>query len=221
MIQKILTLLCLGGLLSLFPLSLEAGVLEENNCSTCHSLSSEDTEKKISGPDLYYAGNKFQPEWLRQFLKVPAVVRPSGFITDPGFLKGSPENLVPHPSFPDEKANAIADKLMELKIYEQTPVVRNALSKGQRAKIKYQFERTYGCISCHQSLNLAGKVRGGISGPSLVNAGNRLQADWIASWLQKPETYLSKSRMPRYKMDSVTQNLFVHFLMTLKKENMK
>jgi len=221
MIQRILTLFCLGGLLSLSPLSAEANVLEENNCGSCHRLSSEDTDKTFSGPDLYYAGNKFQPEWLREFLKEPTVVRPAGFITDPGFLQGASENLDPHPSFPDEKANVLTKSLLGLKISEQTPVVRNALSKGQRAKIKYQFERTFGCISCHQSLNLAGKVRGGISGPSLVNAGNRLQADWIASWLQKPETYLSKSRMPRYKMDSVTQNLFVQFLMTLKKENMK
>jgi len=30
-----------------------------------------------------------------------------------------------------------------------------------------------------------------------------------------------KGRMPRYNMDSITQNQFSQFLMTLKKENMK
>ena len=38
MIQRILTLFCLGGLLSLSPLSAEANVLEENNCGSCHRL---------------------------------------------------------------------------------------------------------------------------------------------------------------------------------------
>ena len=86
---------------------------------------------------------------------------------------------------------------MGLKISGQplVPVVMEPLSKGQRAKIKYKFERTFSCISCHQSLNLAGKVRGGVSGPSLVNAGNRLQADWIVNWLKTPEAYMVKGRM--------------------------
>ncbi|MGY8759772.1 MAG: hypothetical protein ACKVK9_01420, partial [Nitrospinaceae bacterium] len=101
------------------------------------------------------------------------------------------------------------------------PVNPEPLSKGLRAKIKYQFERTFGCISCHQSLNLAGKVRGGISGPSLVNAGNRLQADWVSDWLKTPETYIAKSRMPSYKMEPATLEQFTRFLMTLKKENIK
>lgn len=207
----------------LFPLNVGAEVLKDNNCGSCHRLSIEDTEKTFSGPDLHYAGSKFQLEWLKQFLKKPEVIRPAGSITDPDFLQGSPENLTPHPSFSEKDALTLADSLISLKILGQVleSVAKKPLSKGLRAKIKYQFERTFGCISCHQSLNLAGKVRGGISGPSLVNAGNRLQADWVASWLKTPEAYLPKSRMPRYKMDPATQILFAQFLMTLKKENMK
>ena len=110
---------------------------------------------------------------------------------------------------------------MNLKTSSLSPVTSEPLSKGLRAKIKYQFERTFGCISCHQSLNLAGKVRGGISGPSLVNAGNRLQAEWVADWLNDPEVYMVKGRMPRYKMDPTTLSQFTRFIMTLKKVNIK
>ena len=196
-----------------------AGVLEEKGCGSCHRLHTEDTENSFTAPDLHYAGNKFQPQWLKQFLKNPKVIRPAGFITDSGFVQE--ENLAPHPSYTEEEANALTDNLMDFKISNPAPVVSKPLSKGLRAKIKYQFERTFGCISCHQSLNLAGKVRGGISGPSLVNAGNRLQAEWVADWLNAPETYKVKGRMPRYKMDPTTLDQFTRFLMTLKKENIK
>ncbi len=89
----------------------------------------------------------------------------------------------------------------------------------KKQKIKYQFERTFGCISCHQSLNLAGKVRGGISGPSLVNAGNRLKARWVESWLRSPTIFTNKSRMPIYKMEDEARLQLTQFLMTLKNEN--
>jgi len=94
-------------------------------------------------------------------------------------------------------------------------------TKAQKAKTKYEFERTFSCISCHQSLNLAGKPRGGISGPSLVNAGNRLQANWVAIWLKNPKTFSEKSRMPVYKMDNETRLRFTQFIMTLKNENLR
>lgn len=215
--MKNLAILILSGLL--LSANASAGILEDRNCGSCHRLNTGETS--LTAPDLHYAGNKFQPGWLKQFLKKPEVIRPAGFINDPEFLQGSTENRPVHPSFPEEDLNCLVESLMSLKIPGSTPAPTEPLSKGQQAKIKYQFERTFGCISCHQSLNLAGKVRGGISGPSLVNAGNRLQADWIADWLSSPETYLAKGRMPRYKMDPATLGQFTRFIMTLKKENIK
>ena len=216
--MKTLTTIILSGLLFLAPTA-SAGVLEDKNCGSCHRLKAEETEKSFTGPDLHYAGNKFQEEWLKQYLKNPEVIRPAGFVTDPGFVKK--DALPPHIASSEEDASSLTQELMALKISSPAPVAMEPLSKGLRARIKYQFERTFGCISCHQSLNLAGKVRGGISGPSLVNAGNRLQADWVADWLKAPETYTAKMRMPRYKMEPVTLNQFTQFLMTLKKENIK
>ena len=207
------------GFLLLFLEHASAGPLEDKNCGSCHRLSAEQTADSFSAPDLHYAGNKFQKEWLKQFLKNPEVIRPAGFTNDPGFLQGA--DLSPHQSFQEVDANALAESLMGLKISKPALVNQETLSKGQRTKIKYQFERTFGCISCHQSLNLAGKVRGGISGPSLVNAGNRLQAGWVADWLRSPESYIAKGLMPRYKLDPDSLDLFTRFIMTLKKEGIK
>jgi cytochrome c551/c552 len=215
--MKLLTTLIISGLI--FSGHASAEVLEVKNCSSCHRLKVEETKKSFAGPDLHYAGNKFQAEWLTQFLINPEVIRPAGFVTDPGFFTKT--DLPPHPSSSEEDANTLTKELMALKISAPAPVNLEPLTKGLRAKIKYQFERTFGCISCHQSLNLAGKVRGGISGPSLVNAGNRLQAEWIADWLMTPEIYTAKRRMPNYKMEPATLDQFTRFLMTLKKENIK
>ena len=215
--MKLLKTLILSGLLFSAPAS--AGVLADKNCGSCHRLKAEEIEKKFTGPDLHYSGNKFQPEWLKQFLINPEVIRPAGFVTDPGLLPRT--DIPPHASSSIKDANTLTKELMTLKISTPVPVNPEPLSKGLRAKVKYQFERTFGCISCHQSLNLAGKVRGGISGPSLVNAGNRLQAEWVADWLKEPETYTAKRRMPSYKMGTATLDQFTRFIMTLKKENIK
>ena len=102
--MKFLTTLILGGLL--LSASASAGVLEDKNCGSCHRLKVEETENIFTGPDLHYAGNKFQPEWLKQFLKKPEVIRPAGFVTDPGFLPKS--DLLPHISSSEEDANALA-----------------------------------------------------------------------------------------------------------------
>ncbi len=240
--MKTSTFFILIGFLLLAPSSSTAEILRDKDCGSCHRLSVAETEKNFAAPDLHFAGDKFQPAWLKQFLKNPAVIRPAvtvidtpprppvtvadantAVVTAAGFLRERSGNSPPHPSFSEQDASALADGLMGLKISAppRESTVAAPLSKRQRAKIKYKFERTFSCISCHQSLNLAGKVRGGISGPSLVNAGNRLRADWIVSWLKTPEAYAAKSRMPRYEMDSVTRNQFSQFLMTLKKENVK
>ena len=200
------------------PILSHASLIQEKNCVSCHRLSKKENEKK--GPDLFYAGNKFKISWLEKYLQHPVTLRNAGTIHNPDFLKGEHENK--HPSLLKEEAEKITQELMEMTLPD-LPVEKfqNPLTKAQIAKTKYEFERTFSCISCHQSLNLAGKPRGGISGPSLVNAGNRLQANWVAIWLKNPKTFSEKSRMPVYKMDNETRLRFTQFIMTLKNENLR
>ena len=194
-------------------------LIEEKHCSTCHRLSKVGKEKK--GPDLFYAGNKFQSAWLEEYLQNPVTLRKTGTINSPNFLKGGLQNLQQHPILNKNDAVNITQELMAMTLPGLPEEQINPLTKGQIAKTKYEFERTFSCISCHQSLNLAGKPRGGISGPSLVNAGNRLKENWVANWLKNPKIFSNKSRMPVYKMDNETRLRFTKFIMTLKKENLR
>jgi cbb3-type cytochrome oxidase cytochrome c subunit len=217
--MKIFLYLFVGGWIFCNPILSQASLIQEKKCSECHRLSNDEAEK--NGPDLFYAGNKYQASWLKQYLQNPITIKITGGVGDPGFLKGMPVNSRKHIALPKEEAEQIAQELMVLTPFVLPKEVDHfePLTNGQKAKIKYQFERTFGCISCHQSLNLAGKVRGGISGPSLINTGNRLQATWVASWLKSPKMFANKSRMPIYKMEDEARLQLTQFLMTLRNES--
>jgi len=216
--KKILFLL-ISGCFLLSPILSYASLIEERKCSACHRLTKKEISK--SGPDLFYSGNKFQSNWLMQYLQNPVILRKAGTSSNPGFLKG--EFKISHPVLSKKDAIQITRELMTMVLPEMPDETSNLkeLSKGQKTKTKYEFERTFSCISCHQSLNLAGKSRGGISGPSLIDAGNRLQAIWVANWLKNPKMFSEKNRMPIYKMDDETRLRFTQFIMALKKENLR
>ena len=90
------------------------------------------------------------------------------------------------------------------------------LTQGARAHAKILFERNFGCISCHEALNLVGKVRGGVSGPSLINSGLRLKSDWIFHWLKTPKKFLSKGRMPIYDLNEETVILITKYILSIR-----
>ncbi len=216
--KKFYHLLIIGWVLY-SPKFSHASLIEEKNCSACHRLSKVEKEKK--GPDLFYAGNKYQDTWLEEYLQNPVTLRKAGTINNPDFLKRELQNPQQHPILNKNDALNITQELMLMTLPGLPEEKINPLTKGQIAKTKYEFERTFSCISCHQSLNLAGKPRGGISGPSLVNAGNRLKESWVANWLKNPKIFSNKSRMPVYKMNNETRLRFTKFIMTLKKENLR
>ena len=195
-------------------------IIKDKGCDQCHEFSPEKGVIPLKAPSLYYAGEKFQAVWLETFLKKPVAIRLAGFSQATGFLKGDPPQ--PHTAVNEEEAKEIVGYLMKLKKNEEVPVIDSKpLSKGQRVRAKIKFERDYGCTACHQAINLAGKSRGGVSGPSLVNAGNRLNADWVYRWLINPRAYVLKSRMPLYRLSPEEAISISKYIMTLKIENLK
>lgn len=196
-------------------------IAEKLGCHECHRLSSKVSEKNRIAPDLYFAGDKFQKKWLVSFLQQPEIVRPGGFTLATDFLKGA--KLTKHQAVSENEANQLANFLIQLNLKESTKgMIDNIpLSKGKRAKSKIKFERTYGCKACHQAINLARKPQGGISGPSLINAGNRLQGDWIYDKLKNPRKYEPQSRMPIFKIPEEDFISLTKYVLSQKKENMR
>ena len=195
---------------------------KEKKCDTCHRFSPDSPKLASEGPHLFFAGDKFQKSWLIAYLQKPDVVRKAGHINDPGFLQGQPVLGNPHVALNPEEARAVADYLLTLKIPGPFVVVdKEPLSGGNKARVKSLFERDYGCSACHETINLAGKIHGGISGPSLVDAGNRLNAEWVLRQLKTPKEFLEKGRMPVFQLEDDVLVQLIRYLMTMKKENLK
>ena len=207
-----------GWLLFGSPVQAKPISVEKYNCSSCHRFSAEDSLKSHKAPDLFYAGSKFQKSWLKNFLQTPVVIRKAGVSTDPDFLKKNSTPAPSHPALSSKDALAMADYLMSLTLPDlsRTKVDPAPLTKGNKVRVKILFERNYGCISCHEGINLAGQARGGISGPSLANAGNRLTADWVFNWLKTPKKFLAKGRMPYFNLDDESAMKLTKYIMSLK-----
>jgi cbb3-type cytochrome oxidase cytochrome c subunit len=168
-------------------------------------LSSKEN-KSDKGPDLFYAGNKFYKNWVKKFLQSPTVIREANIFSESDFLGEKKNASNPHVALAKEGAERVANFLMTLRLpnLEVGKVNNEPLSKGERAQTKMLFERRFGCISCHRALNLVGKVRGGVSGPSFVNSGLRLKPDWIFNWLKTPQKFMREGRMPVFDLDDQT-----------------
>ena len=193
--------------------------INKRGCRDCHRFSTEEKQYK-KGPDLFYAGDKFIKNWLQEFLQSPVMIREVVYVQGLDNPSLSPEKNQPHLALTKEESVRIADFLMTLRLpgLKTGKVNGKPLSKGQRAKAKILFERSFGCISCHKALNLVGKVRGGISGPSLLNAGLRLNADWVFHWLQTPGKFLPKGRMPVYDLDDDTTIHIAKYILSIRKK---
>jgi mono/diheme cytochrome c family protein len=192
-------------------------LVKDKQCDTCHRFSESEAEK--SAPDLFFAGNKFQKNWMESFLRQPEAIRLAGHTRDPGFLKGAPQYTGPHPALNPKEAQQMTDHLMSLKTLKELPPLElPALSKGKRVRVKILFERDYSCIACHQSYNLARQPRGGVSGPSLIDAGNRLRPEWVYQWLKNPKQFVTRGRMPLFKFDDETLRKMAQYIMSHKKD---
>ena len=211
---SVVLLLCWVSVLSVWA---EPEEIKKKGCSDCHRFSSKEKKTK-EGQDLFYAGDKFHRNWLEEFLQSPVVIRKVIYVSDPDYPDGKPKMNQPHVSLAVNESEKISDFLMTLSLpdLEIGMINEEPLSKGEQARAKVLFERNFGCISCHEALNLVGKVRGGVSGPSLVNSRLRLKSDWIYHWLQTPKKFLSKGRMPLYDLNQETAINITKYILSIR-----
>ncbi len=166
------------------------------DCTGCHYTDGPAKEKTIDdqlakkGPELWYAGSKFQKKWLGAWLKDPKPIRPLKY----GTLKE--KNPGDHPKMAGAEAASITDFLMSL----TSDAVKAGKVKVKKKNIKGKliFIKKMPCSGCHQSPGRKGKITGGFSGPSLVGAGKRLNPDWIYAYLKTPSVFKPVKAMPTF-----------------------
>ena len=168
-------------------------VFEAKGCNECHYTQGPAREKTIDdqlakkGPELWYAGSKFQKAWLAGWLADPRPIRPMKFnnITE--------ENPGDHPKLADADAAPVTDFLMSL---TSADVEAGKVKPKKNPKGRQIFTKKMPCSGCHQYTGRKNKISGGRSGPSLVDAGVRLNPDWILAYLQKPKVFKPVKMMP-------------------------
>jgi mono/diheme cytochrome c family protein len=168
-------------------------VFKAKDCVACHYTDGPAKEKTIEdqlakkGPELWYAGDKFQSEWLVAWLADPKPIRPMKFNSL------SEKNAGDHPALSAEESGLMAEFLMSLTSGE---VEAGVVKVKKNAKGRQIFIKKMPCSGCHQYSGRKNVLTGGRSGPSLVEAGTRLNPDWILAYLKKPKIFKPVKMMP-------------------------
>lgn len=166
----------------------------KKSCTGCHYTDGPAKEKTIAdqlakkGPELWYAGSKFQKDWLAAWLQDPKPIRPLKYNSL------SERNQPDHPKLSAGDAAAVTDFLMGLKSPE---VKAGVIQPKETAQGKNIFAKKAPCGGCHE-YPVKGKAIGGKSGPSLVGAGKRLNHDWIYAYLANIKAFKPVRDMPDF-----------------------
>ncbi len=169
-------------------------IFKAKKCADCHATSGpskiasiEEWEKR-KGPDLWFAGSKFQQAWLEGWMAAPTPLRGVKWNT----LEPNTEK---HAALSGKEVHEVAEYLMGLKDKDVAAGVANPNVSKPQAKIL--FEKKQACYSCHQ-VKGGGKAIGGVSGPSFIGAKDKYNPDWVAAFLKNQNKYEPKGRMPNF-----------------------
>ena len=202
---------------NILPVWAEPDEISNKECRSCHRFSLNEKYSN-KGPDLFYAGNKYYQIWLEKFLQSPSIIRELAYSSQLGLLGENIKLNKTHVFLTKGESKKVSNFLMTLQIpgLEIGKVDKKKLSKGERSQGKILFERNFGCISCHRALNLVGKIRGGVSGASMVNSGLRLKPDWVFNWLKNSKKFSSESGMPLYDLSEEATVLITKYILSIR-----
>lgn len=195
-------------------------------CASCHSLDKPDyavlgvaERGERKAPPLYYAGNKFQPQWLEAWLQNPQRIRPAGVVpqehvrTSPDGDTIDPATLDEHPTLGAADAAGVAQFLMTLRPFDALIEAQTyrageiSLRMGQM-----NFGKFKGCNGCHRDA----PTEGGVSGPELYTAWQRLQPAFMASFIADPVAWDPHTIMPRAGLNETEVGKLVNYFKALR-----
>lgn len=202
----------------------------ETRCAECHAVEAPDPDKRDlariwdrKGPDLYHAGDKFKPEWLRNWLQKPSRIRPGGVLYSRNVTRQSDgdtlntDALPSHPAVTAEEAEDLVTALMTLHAPEGY-IKSGVFDKNKKSNARMGrmfFTKLRGCAACHTDK----PGHGGLSGPTLHNAGERLQADYVYSYTKNPQRFDPMVWMPALELSDKDMQRLTAYVMSLHGED--
>lgn len=209
------------------PLAVHAegtpATLLQQECASCHALTKPENTSldrlwERKGPDLYYAGSKFNKDWLVKWLQDPTRIRPAGEFYRKHIKPGTKEDVVDesslttHLKLTTKDAEAAANELMTLTgpegLIEKGAFKNQKVAKSMGAMY---FNKLRGCSACHMSA----PGKGGLSGPELFDAGIRLQPDYIYSYIKDPQKIDKGIWMPKLELSEADLQKLTSYIVQL------
>jgi len=192
-------------------------LVQNNKCDSCHKMEGPAVKTiaevmKRKAPDLFYAGSKFNKDWLVGFLQKPTRIRPAGTVYRNNIKLEGDKDVVVEPPLCASKlsaadAGAVADYLMTLKDASmKTGVFKK--EKFSKARAKILMMKNEACNACHSFP----KKGGGLSCPTFEGIGARLNPDWMYSFIQDPQHWDPKIWMATRHYDEQSLQLMVNYL---------
>ncbi|MCB1381049.1 MAG: c-type cytochrome [Alphaproteobacteria bacterium] len=191
-----------------------------SKCGACHQLTGPEdrsisTRDERKGPPLFYAGNKFRKDWLARWLVDPVRIRPAGD-TPMKHARSTPEGdvideskLTEHPRLSPGEAAQVTDYLMTLKPNDKLIAAESYTEANVSPRMgAMDFVKFKGCGGCHMDT----AKDGGVSGPELYTAWQRLQPEFIASYIRDPVAWEARSIMPNKHLADGPINKLVNYL---------
>jgi len=165
-------------------------------CHGCHLADGYSKEAKV-GPRLQRVASKVDPSWLYRWVK-----KPKDYL---------PKTRMPEFKFSEKDAMAVTAYLLASS--EESYDLPNKFESGNPDKGKKLFE-SVGCQACHE---LNGK--GETFGPDLSRIGEKVNADWLVTWISSPHSYNAESRMPDLRLDKSQASDIASYLIQFGKKD--
>ena len=208
-------------------IALDGKTIVGERCVSCHNVTgpAPTTFQGVllrKAPDLFYAGSKFNREWLVRWIQSPTPIRRAGvmflnhIVTEDGKDRIKEETVKACPSkLNPEEAAAVTDILMTLKDPKMRTGVVSREKKFSISQALRLFTKQYPCIACH-TVKIRDKETGGISGPPLTDAGERLNPDWVYARIENPQYWDPRTWMPKIELSHEKRETLTLFLVSPK-----
>jgi mono/diheme cytochrome c family protein len=195
-------------------------------CAACHALAkpANPTLDRLwtrKGPDLWFAGDKFNREWLVAWLQNPTTIRPGGVLWFKHAKPSEPRDIIDtagvekHPKVDAATAARLADALLLLKSDGLVPAGAYKPEAANMMMGKLAFSKLRGCVACHQEA----PGQGGLSGPELYDAGKRLRPDFVIAYTKNPQQFDPHIWMPTPTLSEPDLQRLTGYVTSLGKED--
>jgi len=172
-------------------------LVEELGCYGCHPIEGFDKDKnRMIGPDLIEISSKVNPGWLVSWLQGPKGFRTSTRMPD---FKLSESDAMAITSYLWQNSEGFEPG--EPEEFDEETVDEGA----------FIFE-SIGCLACHSDIEEDGKIHG----PNLARIGEKINYEYLVSWLLEPKKHQPRTRMPDIRLDEEDAQYVAAFLMSLK-----